>query len=96
MASRKNDLKALRNLIAEAHDLLRTTTLPDARSARADELLNAALHLSDTLLETSPAAQLGAKGGKATAKRGSEYFRQIAAQRKTHAGGRPPKKHRLQ
>jgi TPR repeat protein len=32
-------------------------------------------------------ATLGAMGGKQTAKRGSEYFRQIAAKRKTHAGG---------
>ena len=37
MASRKNDLKALRNLISEAHDLLRTINLPDARSERAEE-----------------------------------------------------------
>jgi hypothetical protein len=49
MASCKNDLKAVRNLIAEAHDL-----------------------------ETSPAAQLGAKGGKQTAKRGSEYYSHCA------------------
>jgi hypothetical protein len=47
----------------------------------------AALHLADNLLEESPAATLGAKGGKQTAKRGSEYFRQIAAKRKTRAGG---------
>lgn len=92
MASRKNDLKALRNMIAEAHDLLRTTNLPDARSERAEELLNAAVHLADTLLETSPAAQLGAKGGKVTAKRGPDYFRKIAAMRSERKGGRPSTK----
>ncbi|MGA9647559.1 MAG: hypothetical protein WBQ76_16720 [Candidatus Korobacteraceae bacterium] len=91
MARKQNDLKALRNMISEAHDILRTTVLPEERSQRAYELLTAAVHLADTLLEESPAAKLGAKGGKVTAKRGSEYFRQIAAKRKTHAGGRPKK-----
>ena len=90
--AKRNDLKALRKMIGEAHDLLRTTNLPEERSQRAYELLTAAMHLTDALLEESPAATLGAKGGKETAKRGSEYFRQIAAKRKTHAGGRPPKK----
>jgi len=47
---------------------------------------------SDDLLDQSPAASLGEKGGKATAKRGSDYYRKIAAMRKTHAGGRPPSK----
>jgi len=37
------------------------------------------------------AAELGKLGGSQTAKRGSEYFRQLAAKRKTHAGGRPRK-----
>jgi hypothetical protein len=91
MARKQNDLKALRNMISEAHDILRTTTLPEGRSQRVYELLTTALHLADNLLEESPAAVLGAKGGKQTAKRGSEYFRQIAAKRKTHAGGRPAK-----
>jgi len=90
--ARKNDLKALRNILGEAHDLLRTTTLPEQRAERAYELLTAALHLADNLLEVSPAATLGAKGGKATAKRGPDYFRQLAAKRKTFKGGRPSKK----
>jgi hypothetical protein len=33
----------------------------------------------------------GQIGGKKTAKRGSEYFRKIAAMRKEFKGGRPPK-----
>ena len=37
------------------------------------------------------ASKLGAKGGKKTAERGPDYFRQIAAMRKTRAGGRPKK-----
>jgi hypothetical protein len=92
MARKQNDLCALRSMISEAHDILRTTILPEQRSQRAYELLTAAINLADNLLEESPAAVLGAKGGKQTAKRGSEYFRQIAAKRKTHAGGRQPKK----
>jgi hypothetical protein len=94
MARKQNDLRALRSMISEAHDILRTTILPEARSQRAYELLTAAVNLADNLLEESPAAVLGAKGGKQTAKRGSEYFRQIAAKRKTHAGGRPAKETR--
>jgi len=89
--TQKRDLKALRHLIGEAHDVLRTVVLPEWRSQRAYDLLTAALSLADNLLKESPAAALGARGGKQTAKRGSEYFRQIAAQRKTHGGGRPRK-----
>jgi hypothetical protein len=89
--AKRNDLHSLRNLISEAQTLLMTTNLPEGRSQRANELLNAAIHLADDLLEQSPAAALGAKGGKATAKRGPEYFRKIAALRKNHKGGRPSK-----
>jgi len=90
--SRRNDLKALRNLIGEAHDLLRTTTLPERRAERAYELLTAAVSLTDDLMAQSPMVELGKKGGKATAKRGSDYFRKIASMRKEHRGGRPPSK----
>jgi hypothetical protein len=88
---KRNDLKSLRNLIAEAQNLLTTTTLPEGRSQRAHELLTAAVALADDLLEQSPAATLGAKGGKETAKRGPDYFRKIASMRKAHKGGRPLK-----
>ena len=37
------------------------------------------------------AAAMGRKGGKSTAKRGKDYFRKIAAMRKSFKGGRPPK-----
>ena len=79
MTPKRNDLKALRQMISEAHDILRTTILPEARSQRAYKLLTAALNLADNLLEESPAAVLGAKGGKQTAKRGPEYFAKIAS-----------------
>ena len=92
--ARRNDLRSLRNMIAEAHDILRTTTLPESRSELAYELLIAALSLADNLLEQSPAAVLGKKGGKETAKRGPDYFRKIAAMRKERKGGRPKESNR--
>ena len=41
-------------------------------------------------LEQAP-AKIGKKGGAKTAERGPDYFRQIAAMRKTKGGGRPKK-----
>jgi hypothetical protein len=88
--AKRQDMKALRRMIAEAKTLLETSPeLPEGRSVRANELLGDALVLADHLLTIEPAAVLGAKGGKVTAKRGPEYFRKIAAMRKTKAGGRP-------
>jgi hypothetical protein len=87
---KQNDLESLRNLISEAQTLLMTTNLPEGRSQRANELLTAALALADEILKESPAA-LGAMGGKQTAKKGSNFFREIAAKRKAFKGGRPPR-----
>ncbi|HET8546688.1 MAG TPA: hypothetical protein VFL57_01720 [Bryobacteraceae bacterium] len=84
-------LRALRNLLTEAETILATTTLPQGRAERAHELLRAALALTDDLLKVNPAAVLGEKGGRKTAERGPDYFRKIAAKRKTRAGGRPRK-----
>jgi hypothetical protein len=91
MAKPRTDLRALRNLISEADLILSTTTLPGGRTTRCRELLRAAVALSDYLLSVPPAATLGKKGGMKTAQRGPEYFRKIAAMRKTKAGGRPRK-----
>jgi hypothetical protein len=41
--------------------------------------------------QTSAAAELGRLGGTVTAKRGPDYFRELAGRRKTHGGGRPRK-----
>ena len=91
--AKRQDLKALRRMIAEAHQILQTSPdLPEGRTARANELLGDAVVLADHLLTIEPAAVLGAMGGKATAKRGPEYFRKIAGMRKTKAGGRPAKR----
>jgi hypothetical protein len=90
--AKRQDLKALRNMIAEAKRLLETSpVLPEGRSVRALELLGDSVVLADHLLTIEPAMVLGALGGKATAKRGPEYFRKIAGMRKTNAGGRPRK-----
>jgi len=86
------DLKALRRMIAEAHQILHTSPeLPQGRTTRALELLGDSVVLADHLLTIEPAAVLGKMGGKATAKRGPEYYRKIARMRKTRAGGRPRK-----
>ena len=89
MPSSKTDLQALRNMLAEAETILTTITLPEGRSERARELIGASVQLADELLTASPAAALGEKGGKKTAERGPDYFRKIAAMRKTRSGGRP-------
>lgn len=91
MASKKSDLKALRNLIAQAHRMLSTIELPEGRAVAARETLRAAEALADELLKTRPAVAMGRKGGTKTAERGPEYFKRIAAMRKTWAGGRPRK-----
>jgi len=93
MPSDRSSLKALKNLISEVDLILETTPLPQNRTARSRELLGAALALTDDLLKQdrmNPAAIMGHRGGSATARKlGSEHFRQLAAMRKTRAGGRP-------
>lgn len=84
------DLKTLRRLINQADLVLATIPNPHPSVASARESLNAALTLSADLTHRQPdAVALGAKGGKATAKRGPEYFAEIAAMRKERKGGRP-------
>ncbi len=90
MANNTKDLKALRRLISQAELVL--DTIPAHPSVnRAKELLNAAGKLAEDLATVNPAVALGAKGGTKTAERGADYFKQIAAMRKTKAGGRPRK-----
>ncbi len=87
---RERDMQALRNLIDEAHTLLSTVEFPQGRGKRAAKLLASALALTDDLISAPPAAvALGQRGGLKTAERGSDYFRKLAAKRKTKAGGRP-------
>ena len=94
MPSDRSELTALKNILSEVDLILETTPLPENRTARSRELLRAALAITDDLMKQShlaPAAVMGHKGGSTTAKRGSEYMRQLAARRKTRAGGRPRK-----
>ena len=92
MASTRVELATLKRLLTEADLVLSTANLPENRTARCRELLGSAIALTDDLLgqaKMPAAAVLGRKGGSETAKRGSDYFRQLAAKRKTRAGGRP-------
>lgn len=87
---RERDMKTLRNLIDEAHAVITMTDIPPDRTKRATKLLTSALELANDLIANPPTAaeSIGKRGGMKTAQRGSEYFRQIAAKRKTKAGGR--------
>jgi hypothetical protein len=92
----RDSLKALRNLIVDTDLILETTPdLPQNRTACSRENLRAALALVDDLISQqrmSAAAVMGHKGGSSlAATRGPEYFRKLAAKRKTRAGGRPGK-----
>jgi len=89
----RNDLRALRNILDQARLVLHTEPVIEART-RVKELLDSAISLTDDMISapTVAAAALGRKGGRTTAARlGSEHFRQLAAMRKTRAGGRPRK-----
>src|SRR5215471_18817208 len=84
--ARRNDLKTLRRMITKAYGILRNAKR-DEESQCACLILGAALELTDRMLVggvshgVPPARVLGSRGGQQTAKRGSEYFRQIAAKR---------------
>jgi hypothetical protein len=96
MPSSRQELRALKGMIEEVDLILETSPeLPENRTGRSRELLETAIALADDLISqakpSSAATTLGRKGGSVTAQRGSDYFRQIAAQRKTRGGGRPRK-----
>ena len=96
MPSDRSSLQALKTILTEADLVLSTTIdIPENRTPRIHELLTSALTLVDDLSKQqgmSPAEAMGHKGGSATAqKHGSDHFRQLAAKRKTRAGGRPRK-----
>src|SRR5262249_17731701 len=86
-------LSSLRSLILQAKHNLEHLELEHPEVVRSRELLGAAVALVDDLITTPPAAIIGAKGGKTTAKRmkkkDPDYYKRIAGMRKTRAGGRP-------
>ena len=89
----KQELTALKNILDQTLETL-PENLPENRTARCRELLASALALTSDLLKqakTPSAVALGRKGGQASAQKGSDYFRKLAAKRKTHGGGRPRK-----
>jgi hypothetical protein len=96
MPSDRASLLALKNLISDTDLILETTPdLPQNRTACCRENLRTALALADDLLKQqrmTPEAVMGHKGGTTTSQRhGVEHYRQMAAARKTRAGGRPRK-----
>ena len=97
MPSNQAELHTLKNLLTQADWILATAPeLPENRTAACREALTAALALTDDLLKqgtpANAAVTLGRKGGSTTSIRhGVEHYRQMAAKRKTHGGGRPRK-----
>jgi len=93
MATNRGDLRTLKRLMSDT-DLISSTTvaLPENRTARCRELLKAAMAMTDDLIAHArlpEEEERARKGGLVIAQRGSDYFRQLAARRKTHGGGRP-------
>lgn len=85
MPSKRGDLQALKRLIRELERVLKLEPLPRGVEKRSEELFRSIYALTDDLIEKSPASVLGSLGGQKTAERGSEYFKQIAALRKTRS-----------
>ena len=80
----------------ELERVLGAGPVPKTIEARVAELFRSIHALTDDLIERTPNAMfgkpasiLGSRGGTKTAERGPEYFKKIAAMRKTRAGGRP-------
>lgn len=91
---KRSDLRTLKNLVDQAYLIVSCDPIPKGGIESVRENLAAAKSLAKLLLAkpgTSAAVELGSRGGQKTAERGPGYFRQIAAQRKTKAGGRPRK-----
>ena len=89
-------LSTLRSLILQAQHNLERIESAHSEVVRSRELLGAAVALVNDLIEIKPAAVMGAKGGRTTAKRmkkrDPDYYKRIAGMRKKRAGGRPKKR----
>ncbi len=92
---KRSDVRTLKNLIQQAKLIADSEPFPRGGIASLRENLEAAWELVQLLLvkptPESMAAELGKRGGQETAKRGPEYYSEIAGRRKTKAGGRPVK-----
>lgn len=74
--------------------LLRRLELGESQRRRCLRLVEGALGNLESItaaLAGGVGVLFGSRGGQKTAERGPEYYRQIAAMRKTRAGGRPRK-----
>jgi len=92
MALNRGDLRMLKKLRSDTDLILSTTVaLPENRTARCRELFKAAIAMTDDLIAPARLPEEERKGGLVIAQSGSDYFRQLAARRKTHGGGRPQK-----
>lgn len=78
-------ISAIRNLAL----LIKSSETYEARDALQEKIIRRLDSLSERL--KSAAEERGRKGGSKTAERGPDYFREIAAMRKTRSGGRPRK-----
>lgn len=92
---KRSDVRTLKNLIDEVYLIASSDPIPPGGIESLRENLDAARALVRVLLVRpemdSAAAELGKRGGRKTAERGTEYYSQIASLRKTKAGGRPKK-----
>jgi hypothetical protein len=79
---------AFEKLSRTLHQALEASTIEQSRPLIEDAIQRTE-RLSKAVL-TAPVKR-GRKGGSKTAERGPDYYRQIAAMRKTRAGGRPRK-----
>jgi len=75
----------IQNLVTAAKE----APTPEERNDLLDKAHKRLQLLNERLERVS--VERGRKGGTKTAERGPDYFRQIAAMRKTRAGGRPRK-----
>lgn len=92
--AKRSDVRALRNLIDQSYRIISSDPVIPGGIERCRELLGTARLLARDLVNNPasvPAAALGKLGGQRTAERGPDYFRKIAAMRKTRSGGRPRK-----
>ena len=85
------DATSARKLLDKARSILSVLNRPEAQEARF-LIDKAAGHIDGlvTYLTIGP-SEMGRQGGLKTAERGPDYFRQLAAKRKVHGGGRPRK-----
>ena len=92
---KRSDVRTLKNLIDQAYLIASSDPLPKGGMESLKENLDAARAMIRVLLmrpdAETIAAELGKRGGQETAKRGPAYYSEIAALRKTKAGGRPKK-----